>query len=375
MDERVQRITKAMRESGFGWALLTSPDSVCYATDHEVPIELGPSPYLGGPDCAVVSAEGDVALIVVNSEEKAARASNARIVRSYEGYSHLYEAPFKENYVRTVVTLLRELAVTGKVAIEPVSFPASLREALDPLRLQFVDISRDLARVRSTKTALELQRLRHCAALTAVGQKAALAACVPGRKELEILADIRCAIEVANGRPVPLGGDLLTGTERCAQGTGLAVSLRAVERGDPIICDLGLRAAGYWGDSCNTMFVGAPTEGFARAYRAVKEAMAHAADILRPGIRASQLDAEIRSVLKKSGFAFAHHAGHGIGTAGHEFPRIVPGENATLEPEMVLAIEPGTYASDIGGVRLEWMFRVTTNGNELLSSFEHVLTS
>jgi len=58
----------------------------------------------------------------------------------------------------------------------------------------------------------------------------------------------------------------------------------------------------------------------------------------------------------------------------HEYPRLVPGETATIEPNMVLLLEPGAYASGIGGVRLEWMFLVTESGIERLSDFEHSLT-
>jgi Xaa-Pro aminopeptidase len=40
---------------------------------------------------------------------------------------------------------------------------------------------------------------------------------------------------------------------------------------------------------------------------------------------------------------------------------------------MVLMIEPGAYHSDVGGVRLEWMYLVTDHGNEVLSDFPHAL--
>ena len=67
------------------------------------------------------------------------------------------------------------------------------------------------------------------------------------------------------------------------------------------------------------------------------------------------------------------HLGHGIGTGVHEWPRIVPDQDVTLEPDMVLMLEPGAYDREVGGVRLEWMYLITQAGNEVLSEFDFSL--
>jgi Xaa-Pro dipeptidase len=81
----------------------------------------------------------------------------------------------------------------------------------------------------------------------------------------------------------------------------------------------------------------------------------------------------VRGVIERAGFANPLHIGHGVGTSSHEWPRIVPGGSAVIEPDMVLMLEPGAYEAGAGGARLEWMFQVTTDGNHVLSPFEHTL--
>jgi Xaa-Pro aminopeptidase len=76
-------------------------------------------------------------------------------------------------------------------------------------------------------------------------------------------------------------------------------------------------------------------------------------------------------VVAAGGVDYAHHSGHGIGCSVHENPRLVPGDTTVLEAGMVIMVEPATYLPGVASARLEWMFLVTDDGNEVLSSFEH----
>ncbi len=87
MDERQVRVAEAARSAGGGWAVLTSPDPVCYATGFEVPYEVGPSPFSGGPATALVAPDGTAHLVVVNTDLAAAEASRAASAAGHEGFS------------------------------------------------------------------------------------------------------------------------------------------------------------------------------------------------------------------------------------------------------------------------------------------------
>ena len=83
----------------------------------------------------------------------------------------------------------------------------------------------------------------------------------------------------------------------------------------------------------------------------------------------------MRGILEREMLRNPLHIGHGIGTSFHEWPRLTPGNDAVLEEDMVLMVEPGAYEPGVGGVRLEWMFRLTASGAEVMSPFSHELAA
>lgn len=369
MDERTERVAGLAAPLGAAAVLLCSLEGVCYATGYAAAPELGPSPHAGGPNVALVAPDGATVLVVPDIEAGDARASRADAVRTYETFAaRPHAAPLPELLADAVVAVLDELGLRGApLAAELAFLPVALERRLEaPL----ADAGRALARARATKTAAEIAQLRECARLTAVGQQAALASARPGMTELELFGAVRGAIEAQAGGTFVLGVDLLSGVERSAGAMG-GPGLRVLEPGDPVLLDLGPRVGGYWGDSCNTFAVGEPSAELRAMHERVRRAIERAVEVIAPGVPAGEVDARVRELL--DGYANPLHIGHGIGTANFEFPRVVPGEPAPLEPGMVLMIEPGAYRTSVGGVRLEWMFLVTESGNEVMSPFEHLL--
>ncbi|MFL5335149.1 MAG: M24 family metallopeptidase [Geminicoccaceae bacterium] len=371
MDERQARAAAVVKSAGADWGLIVSVDGVAYATGHVVPIEAGPSPFAGGPTMALVAADGTIGIVCANVEAAAAQGSRAHVVETYEGYAFDHAVDYAMAWRGAGERLIARLGVSGRVAGERGSAPSRLADIL-PIDAS-LDLMPGLCQARATKTGAELAVLMRCAEAVGIGQRVFLDRVQPGRSELAVFADIRCAIEEFAGCRVPITGDFLSGAERTSGFTGWPVG-RTIQPGDAVMADLAPRIDGYWGDSCGTTCVGEPTTAFERLFRTSKAALEHAVGFIRPGRTAAEVDAELRAFVGREGFAYPHHSGHSIGTAVHEWPRLVSYETAALEPDMVLLVEPGCYDPQVGGVRSEYMLRVTSGGCEVMHRFEHRLS-
>jgi Xaa-Pro dipeptidase len=369
-DERPRRIAAAARSLGAGWAIITGPDAVSYASGHEVPYETGPSPFAGGPATVFVAPDGACHLLLPNNEPYAGRLAADHVV-TYEGFSATRPLQGSRGWVAAARRLLHELGISGTVAVETASFPASLGELLPGGATVAIDDA--LARARMVKTDEEIVALRRASSVADAGQRAARSAARAGRSELELFADLRCAMETVAAARCCVSGECSAGPDRTAALFDWPRTYQLAE-GDPVIVDLAPRVAGYWADSASTVVVGGePSSALARLIAGTRAGIERAAEVLRPGITASAFDASIReAVLAAGGTAYAHHSGHGIGASVHENPRLVPGDHTVFEPGMVIMAEPSSYEQGVGGARCEWMFLVTETGNEVISDFERL---
>jgi Xaa-Pro dipeptidase len=369
-DERALRVARAARSAGAGWAAVTGPDAVCYASGHEVPYETGPSPFAGGPTTAFVAPDGVCHLLLANNEPYTGRL-DAGHVAVYEGFSAERPLQGSATYLAAARALASELGVSGGLAVEQASFPAALRDALAGMIDGTAPIDRALSGARMVKTDAEIAALRRASAVADAGQREARRSARIGSSELELFGDARRAMELAAGGRCCIAGECSSGAER----TNALFDWprrRRLALGDPVIVDLAPRVGGYWGDSASTLVVGdAPEPALARLIAATRSGIERAREVLRPGLTASAFDAVVRAaVLAGGGTPYAHHSGHAIGVSVHENPRLVPADETVLEPGMVLMVEPSSYLPGVGGARTEWMFLVTETGNEVVSTFD-----
>jgi Xaa-Pro aminopeptidase len=145
--------------------------------------------------------------------------------------------------------------------------------------------------------------------------------------------------------------------------------------GDVVVVDIGGTLEGYCSDMTRTYVLGTPPAGFEDAYSALERAHAAGVAAVRPGVRASEVDAAARGVLEAAGLgeAFIHRTGHGIGLDTHEAPWIVEGDMTILEEGMTFSVEPGFYRAGWAGARIEDIVAVTAEGARTLNTVDRGL--
>lgn len=149
---------------------------------------------------------------------------------------------------------------------------------------------------------------------------------------------------------------------------------RRLEKGEPIVLDLGVRLNGYCSDMTRTVFLGEPSPEFKTVYRTVRTAQQAAIREIRPGLQSTYVDGIARDLIKGAGYGayFGHSLGHGVGLATHEGPRLAPRKPVTLKAGMVTTVEPGIYLPGKGGVRIEDMALLTEEGSTLFTTDRHL---
>jgi Xaa-Pro aminopeptidase len=144
---------------------------------------------------------------------------------------------------------------------------------------------------------------------------------------------------------------------------------RAVGKNELVVLDLGAILRGYCSDMTRTVFVGRAPRKVRGWYHAVLEAQLAGIAALAPGVKAGDVDAAARGVLRRHGLAraFTHSTGHGLGLEVHEIPRLAHGDRAILAPGNVVTVEPGVYIAGVGGIRIEDDVAIGERGVEILT--------
>jgi Xaa-Pro aminopeptidase len=270
----------------------------------------------------------------------------------------------------------------------------------DRLRADGVTLTPDheaVAQRRRAKSPAELTGIRRAQKAAEAGMAAAAAVlreAVPEGDTLVIdgrpvtAEQVRAAVReacAAHGAPAP--PDIIVAS--VWQGFGHEAGSGPLPANLPIQIDLWPRdeESGCWADMTRTFVVGDVNEATRAQEALVTEAFTKVREAVRPGITGRELHAMTCDVFEAAGHptqrtgpgedpneGFQFSLGHGIGLNVHEDPGMGQLGRSPLVAGDVIAVEPGLWERDLGGVRYEDLLLVTEDGCETLTQYPYDLT-
>jgi Xaa-Pro aminopeptidase len=352
MSSRVERVQARMAET---------------ATDLLV---VGPSSHLVW--LLGLSPHGDERpVLLIATRDKAAILMPALNADSQRGLTDLpfYTWADADGPNAALASLLTDLGATREgmsVALDETmraDFALLLLGALRAPRHSF--LSDTLSYLRAQKDQAEFALLKAAARIDDEAMKAAFAYARPGMTELEIDGFIRDFFRQHGARPE----FTIVGFSENGAFPHHHSSDRVLGVSDTILIDIGCRIDGYPSDMTRVGTIGSRPEGFDEVHAVVDAAVQAALAAVRPGVRASEVDAAARGVITAAGYGpnFLHRTGHGLGIDVHEPPYITASSDSILMEGHVFSIEPGIYLAGRFGIRLEEIVFVGKDGPIILS--------
>ncbi len=347
-DARVDRLREAASAAGLKAVMATNPASIYYLTGFD-PLALERL------FAAVVLTGGGGALLVPRLDEEAAASAPSGLARvaydaASDGFAELAE----------VFDGARAVGVEE----DHVPFARVLR--LQELGADPRPAGALLMGLRARKDPEEIEAVRRaCSVVTEVMERMFASLRVG---DVEQAVNARVAYELTEAGATESHPLVLFGANAAnPHGTPGEYALAP---GDVVCADISARLGGYWGDLTRCATVGPPSEWARRTWEVVSRAQAASIAACRAGTAARDVDAAQRRILEAADDLgrCLHGVGHAMGVEIHEPPFLVPRTRDSLEAGHVLTIEPGLYATGVGGIRLEDDVVVTDGEPRLLSS-------
>ena len=360
---------------------------------HEVPAEIM-DPFLyaevDGHRYAVVSP--------LETQTVSERAPDVEVIGPEQlGWDELVERhpDWEEAEQELVVRACRRMGISEAVA--PSTFPLELA---DRLRAAGVDLTVDrhlFEHRRRAKNAAELagiERAQRAAEAAMAAAAAVLRAAEPAGAEVHVDGEPLTSERLKEAISGALADHPVTCEEPIvAPGPQAAIGHERgsgpIATSQPVVIDLWPqdRESGCYADMTRTFVVGEGTSEIREWHALCHDALDRALAEIRPGASGRKVFEAVCNLFHEHGLptqlskppgetlneGFFHSLGHGVGLEVHEAPSLGRTRGDELVIGDVLAVEPGLYRPDIGGVRLEDLVLVTGRGAETLTHYPYEL--
>jgi Xaa-Pro aminopeptidase len=370
---KLDRVRGAMAEQELDALVVRAPDNVLYLTNFW---------GMKGYDACVFPREGEPVLICLEaSADDAARTAWTSEVRLFPGYDPVDPRPpglralelavhASAGYEHLAVELSGGTQASDRMVGEPTTFGRAWFDAFPDA----VDATTLLVAARSRKTEQEVERMRLANEIAAAAMQHMRGVLEPGMTCAQAAAAWQGFVhgegtgwkgQVELALPFSLiwsGPSIRTFT---------ATSAAPVQEGEPTLFEIWVCADGYWADHTKNLVCGDLTGRYRELEQGLMAVYGDAVDFARPGNSLAELDRRVREGIDGLGFHGqpSHPILHGIGARAHEPPYAHQAVESEILEGMVLAIEPGCYWPEGGGLRVEDNFHITAGGPQKLSPF------
>ena len=371
-EAKLERVRALMAEQELDALVVRAPDNVLYLTNFW---------GMKGYEVAVFPRAGEPTLIALEpSADDVARSAWTEDVRFFAGYHPSDPRPptmraldlareASRDYGRVGLELSLGTQASDRMVGEPTTFTKAWFDAWS----DGADAAPLLSAARAIKTPQELERMRIANEIAADAMEHVQANLRPGMMESQAAA---LWLGHVHGEGTARSDvDLALGFSLVWSGSGIrtftATSDRPVQANQPTLFEIWVCADGYWCDHTKNVCPGELEPRYDDLLDQLLAVYARAVDHLRPGAELAELDRLVRAGIEEAGYPGqpSHPIAHGVGARAHEPPYAHQAGGGTVETGMVLAIEPGIYWPEGGGLRVEDNFLVTAGGAEKLSSY------
>ena len=279
-----------------------------------------------------------------------------------------------ENYVDSLCRIIKEekwKRIGFNESRVSVKFLNSLKKKVKNVRL--VSLGEYPEKMRGVKDKGELKNIRIAIKIAEKAFKKVVPRVKPGISEKDVQTELIYRLRKFGSEELPF--EPLVASGRRTVFPHALPSKNRLKRGEMVVIDFGARFSGYSSDITRTIVLGKMNEKHKKIFKALRQAEEAARKMLRDGVKCKDVDKAVRESLKKEGLDkyFLHGAGHGIGLAVHEAPKISKSSKDILKKGMVVTIEPGIYIPRFGGVRIEDMYLVLKRRAKKLTSLPRIV--
>ncbi len=398
------RAAEYMRRCGVDVLVATSPVNITYFSDYFCWIDPQFKMYMMTPGAssdldstgayAVFPLEGEPALVInplfaVNAADLWVRdlhifgapslddsLTPTTPANPYQYISNLLHAP-QRNATPTdaLLSILKARRLTdARIGLEmegltPTS-KAAIAQAFPKARIK--DCSNLIRLIRMVKSEDELSRLTRAAEISEQAAMESLALARPGHPIAELVRHYRTRI-------AEQGADF----DHFAfgmRGLGIATEPNYVLTDDDLLyVDFGCIYQHCFSDSGTTLAMREPSATLLDRHAALRDCVASGVQALRPGVKASEVQAAMWKILHAHGITASFPHGHGLGLEVRDYPIIVADNgrrirddcvdvpsDLPLETNMVINLEAMTCMPSIASLHTESSFVVTADGSRPL---------